>query len=172
MASSIDLDQHAGSTQAEQQLVPMPQEEREMIEQVVEALHVIDLGGLPVCPTADTIRGLVWALEYAISPKIQPRCQHPVPFNLSFSKAEEALGQGASNEVWKIIATLLVGLGFLETRGVVSRSGVECPASWSPGDLSDAIEEARDSLVRLEALNDKLCSLECGTVAEDTDTRV
>jgi hypothetical protein len=95
MSSSSKLAQHCSSTHAQEQLNPMPLEERKLIKRVAEALSVIDLWELPVCSTADTIRALVWALEYAMSPKIQPRCQHPVQFNPSLSEAEEALGQAA-----------------------------------------------------------------------------
>lgn len=169
VASSSELEQHSGSAQAEEELVSMPQMVREEIEPVVEALRDIDLWGLPVCPAGDTIRGLVWALEYVISPRIRPRCQHHVPFNLSISQEEEALGQAAINEVFQISATLLVGLRFLQTRGYVSEWGAECPACWSPGDFCSAIEDARDALGRLEVLNDKLYNFKWGTLPKHTD---
>jgi hypothetical protein len=163
--------EYLGSARAKEELISMPQMVREDIEPVVDSLRDIDLWGLPQCPTGDTIRGLVWALEYAISPKVEPRCQHQVPFNLSISKEEEALGQAAIDEVWQISAALLVGLRFFQTRGFVSEWGVECPASWSPGDVYSAINDARDALGRLEVLNDKLYNLAYGTPAADTDTK-
>jgi hypothetical protein len=134
------------------QLIDLCPEEREVIEDIVEALHHIDTRTLPETPRTDTIRGLLWALEYLISPTIEPRCQHNDPFNIQLTPEEAGIGQAAIKEVWTISCSVLVGLGRLTTRGTVSRWGIECPATWSPGDFDNLIQAARESLARLEAL--------------------
>ena len=169
-ASSSELDRHAGSTRAGQGLISMPSQERHMTGEVVEALRGIDLNALPSGPTGEAIRGLVWALEYAVSPKTKPRHQHDVPCHLRLSKEDEALGQAAIDEVWKSCASLLYGLTFFQPYGHVDHRGVDWPACWSPGDFYQALEDARDVLVRLETLNDKLYNLQCGRLAKHTDT--
>lgn len=161
--------EYLGSAQAEEEPISMPEMVREAMEPVVEALHDIDLWGLPECPAGDTIRGLVWALEYAISQKVEPRGQHLVPFNLSISKEEVVCGRATIHEVWEICAALLCGLMFFQTHGHVTARGVEIPACWSPGDFCSVIEDARDALGRLEVLNDKLYNLKGGTLPKHTD---
>jgi hypothetical protein len=170
-ASSSKPDQHGGSTPADQGLIAMSRQKHRMIEEVVEVLRDIDLKALPDGPTGETIRGLVWALEYAVSAKTEPRHQHDVPCHLRLSKEEAALGQAAINEVWKSCASLLYGLTFFQPHAHVGHRGVEWPACWSPGDFYQALEDARDALVCLEALNDKLYNLQCGRLAKDTDTK-
>jgi hypothetical protein len=133
--------------------------ERAIIGELVEAMHDVDIDGLPASPRCDTIRGLLWALERLISPRIEPQSQHCIPFNIRLSQDETTLGRAAIDEVWAISCLLLVGLEHLKTQGYISRHGVEVPAGWSPGDFYNAIEDARAALTRLEAFNDKLCQL-------------
>jgi hypothetical protein len=134
--------------------------EREIIEDIVDALRDIDIEQLPESPRGDTIRCLQWALEYLMSPPMQPQDQHRVPFNFRLTKEEAVLGQEAIEEVWRISSWILSGLDQLRTRGFVSRWGGECPACWSPGDFYNSIKGAREALVRLEALNDKLYQID------------
>lgn len=141
--------------------------ERAIVEEIVEALHDIDIDALPETSRGDTVRGLLWALEALITPLVEPHDQHYVPFNIRLTQDEAAVGRAAINEVWQISSSLLTGLHFLRTRGYVSRWGAEVPAMWSPGDFYSAIEGARDALARLEALNDKLHVLKFGTALTD-----
>jgi hypothetical protein len=140
----------------------MPEEERESdkLKQVAEVLHRIDFWELPDCLITDTIRGLIWGLDDALNirPKLEPRQQHPIPFNVSLSEEAEALRQAAMDEVWRISAELLYALQHLRTRGSVNE-GFEFPAGWSPGDVSYNLELVRDALGRLETLNHKLYNL-------------
>jgi hypothetical protein len=142
-----------------------------MIEEIVEALSVIDISELPESPRGDTIRGLLWALESLNSRLIEPRDQRSVPFDIRLTKKEAAVGQAAINEAWQIISCVLVGLFFLKARGYVNRFGVELPTCWSPSDFYNAIEDARAALVRLEALNDKLYNLQRGRLPKEADTK-
>ncbi len=136
--------------------------ERAIIQDIVDALHGTDFDGLTPEPRGDTIRGLLWALEDLLSPVIEPREQHCVPFNVNLTQEEAALGRDAIKEVWNICSSLLVGLSFLVAHGYVNSRGVELPASWSPGDFHSAINSARDSLARLTVLSDKLYKLRYG----------
>jgi hypothetical protein len=135
--------------------------ERAIMENIVAALHDIDIKELPPTPRGDTIRGLLGALDYLISGKVEPREHHHVPFNIQLTREEAALGRAAVAEVWEISADVLVGLACLRARGYVNHNGGEVPALWSPGDFYHALEDARNALFRLEALNDKLYQLLC-----------
>jgi hypothetical protein len=140
--------------------------ERTLIEQIVEALQDIDIHELPQTPRADTIRGLIWALERLLASKIEARQQHHIPFNARLTQAEAKIGRAAIEEVWRISCSLLVGLEFLTPHGHVSRWGVECPGHWSPGDFHSAIQDAREGLQRLERFNDELCTLRHGPLPD------
>jgi hypothetical protein len=148
-----------------QPLSSKPEEERESekLKQVAEVLHQINLWELPDCLITDTIRGLIWSFDAAFRPKIEPREQHHIPFNVSLSEEAEALRQAAMNEVWRISADLFYGLQHLQTRGFVDEFGFEFPAGWSPGDVSYGLELVRDALGRLDTLKDKLYHLTYGT---------
>jgi hypothetical protein len=132
--------------------------ERMLIEEIVEALQEIDIDQLPETPRADTIRGLLWALERLLGPKIEARQQHHVPFNARLSQSEARIGRAAIEEVWRISCSLLVGLEFLTPHGHVSRWGAECPGHWSPGDFYNSIQDAREGLELLARYNDELCA--------------
>ena len=133
--------------------------ERATMKNIVAALHDIDVDGLPEKPRGDTVRGLLRALEYLVSVKVEPRKHHQVPFNIQLTRQEAALGRAVVAEMWEIASCVLMGLEFLQPRGHVSRWGFEVPATWSPGDFYNAIEDARNAFFRLEALNDKLYQL-------------
>jgi hypothetical protein len=143
----------------------MPEKERESekLKQVAEVLHQINLWELPDCLITDTIRGLVWGLDAAFRPKIEPRDQHLIPFNVSISEEAEVLRQAAIDEVWRINADLFYGLQHLQTRGYLNQNGAELPAGWALGDVSYGLELVHDALGRLEVLKDKLSNLTCGT---------
>ena len=143
-------------------------EERAIIEEIVEALREIDIYELPESPRRGTIRGLLWALESLISPQIEPREQHCVPFNIRLTKDEAAVGQATIDEVWQISAPVLVGLHFLRTGGYISPWGAELPAMWSTGDFWNAIKDARAALVCLEAFTEKLYRLRYGALPQNT----
>ena len=98
-------------------------------------------------------------MTFPVSPVIQPRGQHPTPFNISLSKEEVAVGKAVIDEVFGISSLVLCGLDFLRTRGYVSPHGVEVSAWWSPGDLGSAVEDAQVALVRLDELNQRLYKL-------------
>ena len=142
--------------------------ERAIIKGLVRALQGIDIDELPESPRVDTLRGLQWALESIISPQIEPRGQHRVPFNIRLTKEEAAVGRAAIDTAWEISSFVLAGLQYLRPRGYVSRWGAEVPAMWSPGDLRHAVESARAALVDLEASIDKLSQLKVSALSKTT----
>ena len=143
---------------------PVGPKEGAIIQEIVEALDATDIHALPEIPRGDTIRGLLWALEALVAPLTEPRLQHNAPFNARLAREEAEVGQAVINEVWQVSCAVLCGLVFLRTRGYVSRSGVECPADWSPGDFWSAVDDACAAMERLKALTQKLYELRYGPV--------
>jgi hypothetical protein len=143
-------------------LSSLTSEEKEIVGGIVNALHTINIDGLPEEPRGDTIRSLLWALEELLTPRIEPMEQHPVWFNVSLTQEEVVVGRAAEQEIWSICCGLLSGLQYLTTRGRINLNQVEIPATWSPGDLSCAIQETRPRLERLTTLTDTLYCLRQG----------
>jgi hypothetical protein len=154
----------SGSVSKPPILYPVSPEQHEKIKEAIASLYDIDIDGLPGIAIGDTVLGLKWALEAMITPAIQPRSHHRVPFNINLSKEEAAVGKAVINEVFRISNSVLCGLHFLRTRGYVSPYGAEVPACWSPGDFWNAVEDAQAALVHLDGLNQKLYKLRYGAL--------
>src|SRR5689334_20486273 len=63
-------------------IIRVDERERMLMEEIVGALNDIDIDALPETSRADTVRGLLWALERLLAPRIEARQQHHVPFNV------------------------------------------------------------------------------------------
>jgi hypothetical protein len=122
-------------------------------------MYGADIDNLPEDSMYHALQAILHYAWNGESERIKPTGTYCVPFNIDLTPAQAAQVRDIKHEVWEISALLLQSLGHLHINGFISQYGCECPASFSPGDVSTQVVWAKEAMVRLETAVDKLCEL-------------